>query len=198
MTATEIELAEPQPQETSGSSNSNDEFTGKVEAFSPKSWTVKGQVFLVNSQTEIKDPIFLGDVVKVHYIANLDSSLTAREIELAGDNQGHNSEKKLTGILEQISSTQATISGVVILITPQTVLDSGLVVGQKVKAEVVTSPDGMLTAIEIETFNNSNSGDDNGSGSGVNDNGGSGKGNNSSSNGKNKTPEPGDDNGGNK
>ncbi len=198
MTATEIELVDTQPQETPESSNSNNEFTGKVEAFSPESWTVKGQVFLVNAQTEIKDPFFLGDVVKVHYTANSDSSLTASEIELAGDNQGHNSEKKLTGILEQISSTQATISGEVVLITPQTILDSGLVVGQKVKAEVVTSPDGIMTATEIETFNNSNSGDHNGSGSGADDNGGSGKGNNNGSSGKNKTPEFGDDNGGNK
>ena len=136
------------------------EITGKVEAFSPESWTVKGQVFLVTSQTEIKDAIFLGDVVKVHYITNADGSFTATEIELAGDNQAHNSEKKLTGVLEQISSTQATIGGVVVLITPQTVLDSGLVVGQKVKAEVVTGPDGKMTALEIETFNNSSGNDD--------------------------------------
>jgi hypothetical protein len=197
MTATEIELAIAETPDTA--STLDKEFTGKVEAFSPESWTVKGQVFLVTPQTEIKDAIFLGDVVKVHYFANPDGSFTAREIELAGDNQAHNSDKKLTGILEQISSTQATIGGVVVFITPQTILDSGLVIGEKVKAEVVTSPDGKMTALQIETFNNSSGKDDK---SGFDD---SNKGNGNSGNGSNtgsdddkghKTPEPGDDNGG--
>lgn len=195
MTATEIELAKDATPDPSSTSLPNQEITGKVEAFSPESWTVKGQVFLVNSQTEIKDAIFLGDVVKVHYITNADGAFTATEIELAGDNQAHNSEKKLTGVLEQISSTQATISGVVVLITPQTVLDSGLVVGQKVKAEVVTGPDGKMTALKIETFNNSSGNGDNKSDGSSNKGGGnSGSGSNSGSdNGKDKTPEPGDD-----
>jgi hypothetical protein len=198
MTATEIELA------IAGTPDSESpldkELTGKVEAFSPESWSVKGQVFLVTSQTEIKDAIFLGDVVKVHYFTNPDGTLTAREIELAGDNQAHNSEKKLTGIMEQISSTQATIGGVVVDITPQTILDSGLVVGQMVKAEVITSPDGNMTALEIETFNNSSGKDDNkGSDDSNNGNGNSGQGSDSGSDDdddNNETPEPGDDNSG--
>jgi hypothetical protein len=161
MTATEIELSIAGTPDSEFSLDK--ELTGKVEAFSPESWTVKGQVFLVTPETEIKDAIFLGDVVKVHYFENPDGSFNAREIELAGDNQAHNSEKKLTGILDQISSTQATIGGVVVFITPQTFLDSGLVIGQRVKAEVVTGADGIMTALEIETFNNSSGKDDNNS-----------------------------------
>ena len=198
MTATEIELASAETPDSDDSESSLDkEFTGKVEAFSPESWTVKGQVFLVTPQTEIKDAIFLGDVVKVHYFVNPDGSFTAEEIELAGDNQAHNSEKKLTGILEQISSTQATIGGVVVFITDQTELDSGLVVGQMVKAEVVTSPDGKMTALEIETFNNSSGKDDNnGSDNSNKGSGNSGKGSGSDDGDDYGTPEPGDDNGG--
>jgi uncharacterized membrane protein YgcG len=162
---------------------------------------VNGKVFLVTPQTEIKGPVYLGDVVKIHYQVGPDEALIATEIELAGANQAHNSEKKLTGILEQISSTQATISGVVVMITPQTVLDSGLVIGQKVKAEVITGSDGIMTALEIETFNSS-SNDDSGSGSsnsgsGSDDKGGSGKGGNSGSGGTDDSPETGDDKGGN-
>jgi hypothetical protein len=189
MTATEIELASDETPEGDDSVSPDQEFTGKVEAFSPESWTVNGVVFLVNPQTEIKDAIFLGDVVKVHYFANADGSFTAREIELAGDNQAHNSEKKLTGILEQISSTQATIGGVVVLITPQTELDSGLVVGEMVKAEVVTSPDGNMTALEIETFNNSSGNDNNGSSDDSNTDSDSG----SDDDDNDETPEPDDD-----
>jgi hypothetical protein len=193
MTATEIELAMEATPDPSSTSSPDQEITGKVEAFSPESWTVKGQVFLVNPQTEIKDAIFLGDVVKVHYITNADGAFTATEIELAGDNQAHNSEKKLTGVLEQLSSTQATISGVVVLITPQTILDSGLVVGQKVKAEVVTGPDGKMTALKIETITNSSGNDDKKSDDSSNKGGGNSGSGNGSDNGKNKTPEPGDD-----
>jgi hypothetical protein len=202
MTATEIELALAEtPDDDDSSSSLDQEFTGKVEAFSPESWTVNGLVFQVTPQTEIKDAIFLGDVVKVHYFANADGSFTAREIELAGDNQAHNSEKKLTGILEQISSTQATIGGVVVAITLETKLDSGLVIGQMVKAEVVTSPDGKMTALEIETFNNSSGKDDDGSDDSNKGSGNSGKGSNSGSGSdddddSDETPELGDDNGG--
>ena len=202
MTATEIEPAPKSSSDDSSLSGSRNEFTGKVEAFSGGTWTVNGKVFLVTPQTEIKGPVYLGDVVKIHYQVGPDEALIATEIELAGANQAHNSEKKLTGILEQISSTQATISGVVVMITPQTVLDSGLVIGQKVKAEVITGSDGIMTALEIETFNSS-SNDDSGSGSsnsgsGSDDKGGSGKGGNSGSGGTDDKPETGDDKGGNK
>ncbi len=201
MTATEIEPAPQSSSDDSSLSGSKNEFTGKVEAFSGATWTVNGKVFLVTPQTEIKDPVYLGDVVKVHYEVGPDGALIATEIELAGDNQGHNSEKKLTGTLEQISSTQATISGVIVLITPQTVLDSGLVVGEKVKAEVITGSDGTMIALEIETFNSS-SDDDSGSGSsnsgsGSDDKGNSGKGGNSGSGSNDDNPETGDDKGGN-
>jgi hypothetical protein len=193
MTATEIELAIAKTPDTESSLDK--EFTGKVEAFSPESWTVKGQVFLVTPQTEIKDAIFLGDVVKIHYFANPDGSFTAREIELAGDNQAHSSEKKLTGILEQISPTQATIGGVVVLITPQTELDSGLVIGQNVKAEVVTGSDGKMTALEIETFNNAPGNDDKDD-SNKGNSGNNGKGSDSGSDDDDSEDDDDDDNSG--
>ena len=192
MTATEIEPAPKSSSDDSSLSGSNNEFTGKVEAFSGGTWTVSGRVFLVTPQTEVKSPVYLGDVVKIHYQAGPDGALIATEIELAGANQAHNSEKKLTGTLEQISSTQATISGVVVMITPETILDSGLVIGQKVKAEVITGSDGIMTALEIETFNSSSN-----NGSGSDDKGGSGKDNNNGSGGKDDNPETGDDKGGN-
>lgn len=194
MTATEIELAADMPLDPALTAFPNLEITGKLEAITPEAWTVKGQVFQITPQTEIKDEIFLGDVVKIHYLKNSDGTFTATEIELAGDNQAHNSEKKLTGILEELSSTQATISGIVVLITPETMLDSDLAIGQKVKAEVVTGSDGNMTALKIESFNNSSGKDDK---NGLDN---SGKGNNKSDpgggdDGRKKT-EPGDDHGG--
>jgi hypothetical protein len=79
------------------SSNQGDhedlKLTGKVEAIAPDAWTVNGQLFTVNAETEIKGSILLGDVVKVQYVVNTDGIFTATEIQLAGDNQAHNSNK---------------------------------------------------------------------------------------------------------
>jgi hypothetical protein len=189
-TATKIELAGDQADNSEQNNQGNQgeaEITGKVDAFTPEAWTVKGQVFAVNTQTEIKDTIYLGDVVKVHYLVNPDGTFTATEIELAGDNQAHNSEKKLTGVLNELTQTQATIGNIVVLITPQTKLDSGLVIGENVKAVVVTNPDGSVTALEIKSFNKSKSDDEN-----SHNNNGSGRGDDKGSN-DHKTPEPGDD-----
>jgi Domain of unknown function (DUF5666) len=172
-TATEIGLVDNQSQDSNGENHPNTlQLTGKVEAFAPDSWTVKGQVFAINTQTQIKDNILLGDVVKVHYVVNTDGTFTATEIELAGNNQAHNSEKKLTGVLQELTPTQATIDGVVVLITPQTVLDSGMVIGVMVKADVVTNADGTVTALKINTFDNSKFGQGDHGGSGGTDGGG--------------------------
>jgi hypothetical protein len=185
-TATEIGPVDDKSQGSGSNDQETHELTGKVDAFSTDSWTVNGQVFAVTAQTEIKDQILLGDVVKVHYVTNLDGTFTSTEIELAGKNQAHNSEKKLTGVLQDLSSTQATIDGVIVMITPQTELDNGLIIGQMVKAEVVTNPDGTMTALQIKSANNSKSGKDNGG-----DSGKSGSGNGGSENNHSSTPQPG-------
>jgi hypothetical protein len=189
-TAIKIELMNSQEQDSSEQEHSEDlKFTGKVEAFTPTSWTVNGRVFTIDSETEIKDNILLGDVVKVQYVVNSDGSFTASEIELAGENKAHNSQKKLTGVLQELTPTQATIDGVVVLITPQTQLDNGLVVGITVKAEVVTNSDGTITALKIKESSHE---DGNGTGnSNKDDNGKSGSGH--GSDGNHPNPPPGGD-----
>jgi hypothetical protein len=98
--------------------------------------------------------------------------------------------------LQELTPTQATIDGVVILITPQTQLDNGLVVGITVKADVVTNPDGTITALKIKV-----SGHEDGNGSGNSNNGGdnekaTGGGSGHGPGGHHPTPGPGDNNGG--
>ncbi len=84
-TAREIHLAE-------GTSTSSDptstpdagvemEFTGVVESIGPDSWTVGGQTFAINSKTEIKNAVVVGDTVRVEAFGNLDGALTAHEIK---------------------------------------------------------------------------------------------------------------------
>jgi hypothetical protein len=102
-TATEIELMDNDQGDASEQDSSNQgdhedlKLTGKVEAIAPDAWTVNGQLFTVNAETEIKGSILLGDVVKVQYVVNTDGTFTATEIQLAGDNQAHNSTKDNNG-----------------------------------------------------------------------------------------------------
>jgi Domain of unknown function (DUF5667)/Domain of unknown function (DUF5666) len=58
------------------------EFVDKVEAMGAQAWIIGGRTVRLNAQTELKDDIQIGDLVKVH--ASLDSSgeMLAREIEL--------------------------------------------------------------------------------------------------------------------
>lgn len=55
------------------------------------------------------------------------------------------------GTLEKVSPTAWTIGGKVFLVSPQTVLDSGLAVGVLVKVEYFVQADGSFAAVEIET-----------------------------------------------
>jgi uncharacterized membrane protein YgcG len=159
LVATEIEKAGDNQANNSvenGKKSNETEFTGVVESIAIDSWVVSGQTFAVTPQTEIKGAIAVGDTVKVHTFTATDGTLTVREIELASEsgnsnsNDKSNKDMKITGTLDQIGADQYVIGGQVILITPQTKLDSNLVIGSMVKAEVIVNPDGTLTALEIK------------------------------------------------
>jgi uncharacterized membrane protein YgcG len=70
------------------------------------------------------------------------------------------------GTVEQISDTAWVVSGQTYLVTPETKIEGVIVVGDTVKGEFVTNPDGSLTATEIELgsgesmCNGDNQGDD--------------------------------------
>ncbi len=69
----------------SGDDSHNDPvtLTGTVTAISVGSWTVAGQVILVNGSTEIRDNPAIGDTVKVTAQRQADGSLLASKIERA-------------------------------------------------------------------------------------------------------------------
>ncbi len=71
------------------------EFSGTVQAMNAGSWMIGDRTVLVNSETEIKGTLAVGDLVKVEAFVNADGSLTAREIHKAeatlDDNSGSSS-----------------------------------------------------------------------------------------------------------
>lgn len=98
-TAREIELADINTQigvDDNSSSNSSDdlsgasenEFYGTVTAINGNIYTIDDQQVIINENTEVKNSIQIGDVVKVHAWTAADGSLTAREIELASAEDG--------------------------------------------------------------------------------------------------------------
>ncbi len=64
-----------------GTGGTEQEVTGMVSAISAASVTVDGVEYKFDASTEIKDPIFAGDTVKLHVMVGADGSLTVREIE---------------------------------------------------------------------------------------------------------------------
>jgi hypothetical protein len=59
------------------------EFVDKVEAMDAQAWIIGSRTIHLNAQTELKDNIQIGDLVKVHAALDASGELLAREIELA-------------------------------------------------------------------------------------------------------------------
>ncbi len=150
-TAREIELAEGV--ELSGALGEA-EFTGTVETIGAEAWTIGGLTVLISADTEIKDAIVVGDLVKVHVFVAQDGTLTAREIELehaddpAAGQPGQ--EIEFFGVVEAIAGASWTIQGRSVSVGAQTELDGTIGVGDFVKVHALVGADGSLTAREIE------------------------------------------------
>jgi hypothetical protein len=87
LTALEIKL------DTSGDGGDHPdetEFSGVIQAMEAGFWTINGQQVLINSETEIKDSVQVGDFVKVKAFQDTQGNLIASEIELdnSGDGEG--------------------------------------------------------------------------------------------------------------
>ncbi len=158
LSITSVTPAAPdQQQGISDSSVDEVEFTGPVVAIGPDSWTVGDQTLAVTSDTEIKDAIVVGEVVKVHASVNPDQSLTGTEIELAGADDGVETDEgedeqdlEFKGIVESISAEAWTVSGLAFLVTPDTEIKDTIAVGDFVEIHAILSVDGALTALRIE------------------------------------------------
>ena len=130
------------------------EFTGLVEGMQADVWTIAGHTVRLTAQTEVKGQIAIGDLVKVHAAIASDGSLTAREIELvqAADVapiEMHGDETRFTGVVESISSGTWVVSGITLLITPQTDIRDMIMVGDLVEVRAITAPDGALIAVRL-------------------------------------------------
>jgi hypothetical protein len=101
LTAREIQLATHDDGEDSNDdsdhegdqSGAKQEFTGTVESIAPDMWVVDGTTVLITADTEIKDGIQVGDMVKVEAFMDVDGNLVAHEIDFAESDDQHDGEE---------------------------------------------------------------------------------------------------------
>ncbi|HET7009765.1 MAG TPA: DUF5666 domain-containing protein [Anaerolineales bacterium] len=162
LSAREIQAVEAPAAETADESPEAEvEFVGQVMAIAAETWGVGDQTLVITPETEIKDDIIVGDLVKVHAFAAPDGSLTAREIELSEDATGEaetpEDELHFSGLVETINPDNWVIGGTTFLVDLDTEIEDGIVLGDLVKVEATLQADGSYLAREIE-FDNSGPG----------------------------------------
>jgi hypothetical protein len=133
------------------------EFRGVVESVGDF-WIIDGKTVAITDQTEIKDGVGLGDLVKVEALRADDGSLTAIEIEWADDAASSGeTEVEFSGRVELLGTAAWTVEGWVVAITDQTEIEGGIGLGDLVKVEALRAADGTLTAREISLVSDDSS-----------------------------------------
>lgn len=112
-----------------------DSFTiiGEVGAINDESWTVAGQVILVNAETDLETGIVLGDIVQVNGLIQEDGSLLALRIRLLEPELGTPFE--FTGIVQAVGEEVWQISGIAITVNAETEIKGDIETGDVVKVE---------------------------------------------------------------
>jgi hypothetical protein len=152
------------------------ELRGVVEAIGATSWTISGQVVLVNESTQIVGAPAVGDSVEAEGSKAPDGTLTAHKIQK--EDAQDETEVEFTGKVESISADTWTVAGRKLTVNDATQIEGDPEVGDTVEVKANQAADGSLTATRIHAEDGGND-----------DHGGNG------GNGGNDDP-PGDDNGG--
>ncbi|MBI4285486.1 MAG: hypothetical protein HY670_06255, partial [Chloroflexi bacterium] len=156
-----------------GTSKEGD-FSGNVESISASAWVIGGKTFKLTGATRIDAGLAVGSKARVRFTTLADGSNLASRIEddqrgksgkggsgkpedkgKSGEGEKPKTEAgedlKFTGAIESIAADKFVVGGKTFKIDSATMLDSGLVVGAKVKVEFAQNTDGSMTALKIET-----------------------------------------------
>jgi hypothetical protein len=119
------------------------EFSGVVQSLDP--WRVSGITFTTNTDTEIDAGIEIGDRVKVEGRVLADGTWLAEEVRLL-DDQALTFE--FVGRVTHIDPW--IVSGITFTVNSSTTIESGIVVGDRVRVTGIVQPAGSLLAHRIE------------------------------------------------
>jgi len=119
------------------------EFSGSVQSLNP--WRVSGIAFTTDTNTQIDSGIEIGDRVNVEGRILADGTWLAEEVRLLND-------QTLTfEFIGQVTSINPWIvSGITFTVNSSTTIESGIVVGDRVRVTGIVQPDGSLLAQRIE------------------------------------------------
>jgi ferric-dicitrate binding protein FerR (iron transport regulator) len=120
--------------------------TGEVEATGAVTWTVAGQDIVVDAETDVGAGIVVGDLVHVEGAIS-DGTLLAESIYLIAE---PGFSFAFVGVVEGISKTYWTVSGISVSVTNSTEIEAGIVVSDLVKVEGRILSDGTWLATEIK------------------------------------------------
>jgi hypothetical protein len=123
------------------------EFTGPVESIGDSQWTIAGHTAEITHDTSIETGIQVGDLVNVDGVIEANGTLRAEHIRLVTPNGGL--PFAFTGLVQQVVSGTWTVSGVAVAVDGHTQIESGLGVGDLVKAEGHILPNGTWLADSI-------------------------------------------------
>ena len=146
-------------QKSSSSSTMDDdeiEIVGIVTGITTDTITVSDTVIAITPETEFKDEVAVGDMVKVEAFYADDGTLTARKVELFEQDDGE--VVTIIGVLTSITTDTITVSDTVIAITPETEFEDEVAVGDMVKVKAFYADGGTLTALKVELFEEDGSG----------------------------------------
>jgi hypothetical protein len=121
---------------------------GEVEAITTDAWLVAGQTITVTDEADVDDDIEVGDLARVEGVILPEGELQAERIVRIEDAPGQPFDFR--GVVQVITDTTWTISGVAITIDDETVIDEGLVVGDLVHVRGWILEDGTWQASAIE------------------------------------------------
>ncbi|HRF50656.1 MAG TPA: DUF5666 domain-containing protein [Anaerolineales bacterium] len=174
------------------------EFSGTVSSINGNTFVVNGITVVVNG--EIKGPIAVGDLVKVHGVFQADGSVIAREIERADGVRTPQStrqagESEFSGTVSSISGSTFVVNGITVVVNGE--IKGPIAVGDLVKVHGVFQADGSVIAREIERADLDDSGrggsDDDGSDDRGGDDDRSGRGDDEDNSGHGGDDDKGDD-----
>jgi hypothetical protein len=125
------------------------EFTGVVQQIGAATWAISGITIAVTDTTEIEAGIQVGSLVKVEGRILPDGAPNglwlADEIRLAPEFENR---FEFTGVVQNMAPW--TVSGLIFSTTQQTDIDTGIEIGDRVKAAGRILPDGTWLAEEIQ------------------------------------------------
>ena len=127
------------------------EVVGAIEAIQAGTTITVNGLRIETAGAEIKTTLVIGAAVKVEGTLQPDGTIWAREVKTAEDDGLLPGEIEVAGTLQALTSTTATVNGIIFDIAAAEV-QSGLAVGELVKVHARLGDGGVWVAREIERF----------------------------------------------